>query len=163
MDRTINLKPTPFEPVTGLTERRAADVVTNSLTVAVDADAKTTRRAVLELDLAGPALHALHGLGLSEHVTPRAGGLTWRHADVVIDVDVDIRVTPNSDDSSWLSIATRLRAGDERARAILLDAWALVGPLTSGLAERAARTVKAHAERDSFEDAVVVGIEARAA
>jgi hypothetical protein len=163
MDQTPPTETSRSEHVTRLSERRAADIVTNSLTLAIEADAKTTRRALLELDLAGPAFRALDALGLSERVTPRAGGSTWRHGDVAIDVDVDIRVTPNADDSSWLSIATRFSATDEQARIRLLDAWALVGPLASSLAERAARTVKAHAERDSFHDAVVVEIEARAA
>jgi hypothetical protein len=83
------------------------------------------------VDLAGPALRALDGLGLSELVTGRAGGFT---------------------------------AADERARIRLLDAWPLVGPLASRMAERAVHTVTAHAERDSFQDAaVLVEVEARAA
>jgi hypothetical protein len=165
MDQIPRTETTPSEPVSRLSERRAVDVVTNSLTVAVDADAKTTRRALLDVDLAGPALRALDALGLGEHVTRRAGGLRWRRAEVAgaIEVDVDIRVTPNADDSAWLSITTRFSATDERARIRLLDAWALVGPLASSMAERAARTVKALAERESFQDAVVVEIEARAA
>ena len=34
----------------------------------------------------------------------------------------------------------------------LLDAWALIGPLASSLADRAARTIKERAERDEFDD-----------
>ena len=39
----------------------------------------------------------------------------------------------------------------------LLDAWALVGPIASNLADRAARSVKDYAERDSFD--VYEGVE----
>jgi hypothetical protein len=64
---------TPSEPVSRLSERRAVDVVTNSLTVAVDADVRTTRRALLDVDLAGPAL-----LGLARIVVRGSASLVGR-------------------------------------------------------------------------------------
>jgi hypothetical protein len=64
---------------------------------------------------------------------------------------------------SWLSIKTRFSATDEDARVRLLDAWALVGPIASSLAERAARGVKADAESDDFEDAETLARGVRAA
>ena len=87
-------------------------------------------------------------------MTLRPGGLTWHQhgGRGPIEVDVDIEVQPRDDDASLLSITTRFSAADESARLRVLDAWALVGPVASNLAERAARTVKDYAERDSFDD-----------
>jgi hypothetical protein len=66
-------------------------------------------------------------------------------------VDVEINVEAAADDGAWLTIATRFSASDEDARVRLLDAWALVGPIASSLAERAARSIKGVAELDEFE------------
>lgn len=154
MNQTLTLETNPSERVRGVSQRRAAHVLSNALTVVVDADTRATSRVLQDVDLSGPALRALHELGLGEHVTLRRGGITWRHGDAVgaIVVEVDIRVEPNGEDRTWLSINTRFSATDEPARIRLLDAWALVGPLASTMAQRAARTVKALAERDTFDD-----------
>jgi hypothetical protein len=45
-----------------------------------------------------------------------------------------------------LSITTRFTTTDETASERLLDAWALVGPLTDALTERAAHSIKAYIE-----------------
>ena len=45
-----------------------------------------------------------------------------------------------------LSIRTRFTSTDEAANARLLDAWALVGPLTDTLTARAAHSIKAYTE-----------------
>ena len=66
----------------------------------------------------------------------------------VIEVDVHIDATAGGEDGSWLTIRTSFSATDEDARVRLLDAWALIGPLASSLADRAARTIKERAERD---------------
>jgi hypothetical protein len=144
-----------------LASRREAHVVSNSLTVTIDATVNVTELAVRRLDLAKPALRALEELGLKDRVTVRRGGLTWhqRNGHAPIDIDVDIRVEPHGDDGSSLSIATRFSAADESARLSVLDAWALVGPVSATLAERAARSVKAYAERDTYDD--LQGLEAQ--
>jgi len=124
------------------------------MTITIDAGAHATRHALERLDLAAPALRALTELGLDDRVTRRPGGLTWHQhgGRGPIEVDVDIDVQPRDEDGSLLSITTRFSATDESARLRVLDAWALVGPVASNLAERAARTVKDYAERDSFDD-----------
>ncbi len=156
---------TPSLEVTRLDARRPpAHVVTNSLTLAIAQSAETTRESLGRLDLAAPALRGLEELGLGDRVALRPSGLSWRQGNWrgEIEVDVDIRVEPTSEDSSSLSITTRFSATDEDARVRLLDAWALVGPVASTLADRAARTVKEYAERDTFENAAVA-VERRAA
>ena len=45
----------------------------------------------------------------------------------------------------------------------LLDAWGLIGPLASTLADGAARTVKRYAERDDAEDDALTAVDLRAA
>jgi hypothetical protein len=147
------------------THRPPAHVVSNALTVAVDQGAEATRRALRGLDLAAPALRALRELGLGDHVALRPGGLSWRQpgGSGTIEADVEILVKPASEDSSWLSINTRFSATEEDARVRLLDAWALIGPLASSLADRAARSVKEYAERDEFQRDEWSDVELRAA
>jgi hypothetical protein len=141
-----------------------AHVVSNSLTVAIDAPATVARQAVRRLDLAGPALRALEELGLDDRVTFRPGGMTWhQRRGTPIEVDVELRIEAGEDDASWLEITTRFSAADEHARVRLLDAWALVGPVASMLVERAARGVKAYAERDTFDGEEREGRHLRAA
>jgi hypothetical protein len=140
-------------------------VISNSMTITIDAGANATRRALERLDLAAPALRALTELGLRDRVTLRPGGMTWhQHGDrQPIELDVDIAVEPRDEDGSLLSIITRFSAADDNARLQVFDAWALVGPLASNLAERAARTVKDYAERDSFDSEAVADRRLRAA
>ncbi len=141
-----------------------AHVVSNSLTVAIDVPATVARQAVRRLDLAGPALRALEELGLDDRVTFRADGMTWhQRRGQPIEVDVESGIDSGEDDASWLEVTTRFSAGDEHARVRLLDAWALVGPVASMLIERAARGVKAYAEREAFDGAEREGRHLRAA
>ena len=116
------------------------------------------------LDLVGPALRALEELGLDDRVTLRPDGMTWhQRGGQPVEVDVELRIEPGEDDASWLEITTRFSAADELARVRLLDAWALVGPVASMLVERAARAVKAYAERDAFDGPEREGRHLRAA
>jgi len=164
---TLTPSATLSVPTTNLSivEPRPAHIISNSMTIAIDAPANATRRALNRLDLARPALRALQELGLDHRVTLRPGGLTWHQHGTsgTIDVDVDLRVEAADDDSSRLSIGTSFSAVDERARVQLLDAWALVGPVSSNLVDRAARSVKEYAERDAFDDEEVVEARLRAA
>jgi hypothetical protein len=151
----MNPTPSLSAPIAHLPRapRPTTHVISNSMTITIDAGAHATRHALERLDLAAPALRALTELGLDDRVTLRPGGLTWhQHGDRgPIEVDVAIEVRPRDDDGSLLSITTRFSAADERARIQVFDAWALVGPVASNLAERSARTVKDYAERDSFD------------
>ena len=137
--------------------------VTNALTVCVAADADTTRRALDQLELFTPALRALRGLGLSDRVTLIPGGLSWRTDDGNIDVAVDVRVAPEHEGRSSLTIVTRCTASDERTHQRLLDAWPVLGPLAATLVKRAARAVKDHAEHDRFDTAQTIEEDAIAA
>ncbi len=156
MSPTPSFDPSPSAPILHLPRapRPTTHVISNSMTITIDADADATRHALERLDLAAPAWRALTELGLDNRVTLRPGGLTWhRHGERgPIEVDVDMEVQPRDEDRSLLSITTRFSAVDESARIQVLDAWALVGPVASNLAERAARTVKDFAELDSFDD-----------
>src|SRR5687768_9488836 len=88
--------------------RRRLHLITNSMTIAVDASPASTRRALSRLDLAGPALRAIAELGLDDRVTLRRGGLTWHHTGGrgPIDVDVELTVEPSEEDGSRLSLGT---------------------------------------------------------
>ena len=146
---------TPVADVIELDDRRLlAHVLSNTLTIAVDATPHVTEQAVRGAQLAGPALRALRELGLEDRVELRAWGLRWSHPGTsgVVDVDVHIDAAANAEDGTWLTITTSFSASDEDARVRLLDAWALIGPLASSLAERAARTIRERAERDDLDD-----------
>jgi hypothetical protein len=136
------------------THRPLAHVLSNTLTIAVDASLEATEAASRAPHLARPALRALRELGLDDRVEVQPRGLRWSHPGTtgVIEVDVHIDATAGGEDGSWLTIRTSFSATDEDARVRLLDAWALIGPLASSLAERAARTIKERAERDEFDD-----------
>ena len=139
--------------------------VSNTLTLAVAAGRDATRRAVDRLDLAGPAIAAMHATGMGDRVSVRPGGFIWRPGDAPghVEARVAVRVEPGSEDGSLLSITTQFRATDETTRARMLDAWPLVGPLAHALALHVARRVKTYAEDDRFEADVDVRGEAQAA
>ena len=105
------------------------------------------------LDLAAPAIRALHALGLEDRVVRRPGGLQFAVAGTPghVDVSVKVAIDATDEDSCLLTIVTALRATDDQARVRLLDAWAIIGPLAGHLAKRAARTVKEYTERDEVE------------
>jgi hypothetical protein len=127
--------------------------ITNTTSLPVAASAAATRRAVKRLELAAPAIRALHALGLDDRVVRRRGGLQFGVAGSPgrVDVSVTVAIDATSEDSCVLSIMTAFRATDDEARVRLLDAWAIIGPLAGHLAKRAARTVKEYAESDELE------------
>ncbi len=132
---------------------RKATSVTNTRTVPVAASTGATQRALNELDLFDPAIRAIRALGIADRVTLTAGRLSWRpdrHSGQ-IDAHVDVHVAHDCEDGSSLTIVTRFSATDERAHERLLDAWPVLGPLAATLVERAARTIKRHAEEDRSE------------
>jgi hypothetical protein len=140
--------------ITELAARRPlAHVLSNALTIAVDATPHVTEHASRGAHLARPALRALRELGLGDRVELQPRGLRWRQPGTngAIEVEVQIDVGPGSERGSWLTIRTSFGATDESARVRLLDAWALIGPLASSLADRAARTIKERAEADEFD------------
>jgi len=80
-----------------------------------------------------------------------------------IDVRVDVRVSGQAGDGSTLTVVIRFRATDEATHGRLLEAWPAVGPLAATLSERAARTIKHHAESDDYADGDTTTEVARAA
>jgi hypothetical protein len=139
----------PLMPVVGPRDRD----ITNTTAVPVAASAHATRRAVQRLELAAPAIRALRALGLDDRVVRRPGGLRFGVAGSPghVDVSVNVAIAATSEDSCVLTITTAFRATDDQARVRLLDAWAIIGPLASHLANRAAHTVKEYAESDEVE------------
>jgi len=153
----------PTADVVELAPRRPlAHVLSNTLTIVIDASLEATEAASRAPHLARPALRALRELGLDDRVEVQPRGLRWSHPGTtgVIEVDVHIDATAGGEDGSWLTIRTSFSASDEDARVRLLDAWALVGPLASSLADRAARTIKERAERDEFDDVALPALAA---
>jgi hypothetical protein len=124
--------------------------MTNTTSVPVAASVDATRRAAQRLELAAPAIRALHALGLDDRVVRRPGALQFDVAGSPghVEVSVTVAIDATSEDSCVLTIMTAFRATDDQARVRLLDAWAIIGPLASHLAKRAARTVKEYAESD---------------
>jgi len=121
--------------------------VSESLTVTVDAPAAETRAALARADLTGPARRALSALAL-DGVRLDGETLTWRMGASYVRAGWELHVA-DADEVSRLTVVTRLSAGDAEARARLLDAWPLLGPLIDAWARRAARTVKGLAEAQS--------------
>jgi hypothetical protein len=149
--------------------------VESTLTITVDATPQATLAAVRRLDLTRPVNQALFALDLAHRFPlvptlldsaghrPLRIGCIWRIDDADpcrraaptefasfgdpghVKLCWEIDVTPGEQDT-LLSITTRISATDEAARARLLDAWSLVGPLSGALAERAAHAVKAYTE-----------------
>jgi hypothetical protein len=116
---------------------------TTSVPVAVSADA--TRRAVQRLDLAAPAIRALHAL------CPNGGRPAAGVAGGPVDVGVAVAIDATSANGCVLTITTAFRATDDQARVRLLDAWPIIGPLAGHLAKRAAYMVREYAESDDVE------------
>jgi hypothetical protein len=158
--------------------------VEGSLTVVVDATPGVTLGTVRHLDLTLQVNRALHALDADDRFplaptrlgAPRARplriGCIWRigggdpgrragasefasfadpgHVKVCWTIDV-----APAEEGTLLSITTRFTTTDKAASGRLLDAWALVGPLSDALSARAAHTVKAYAE--DLEDGEEVG------
>jgi hypothetical protein len=146
-----------------------------SLIVTVHASCQATLTSLRELDLTGPVDRALRALDLVHRFAlvptrldpagarPLRIGSIWRVDDAdpgagVAAADFDGFGVPGHVKVSWeidvepgesgtaLAIRTRFAATDEASSARLLDAWAVVGPLTGVLTARSAHTVKRYTE-----------------
>jgi hypothetical protein len=149
--------------------------VRQSYTVALDSSAGPVVEALHRLDLSARAARALHALDLADRfalfltqlgapsLNSVSFGLIWRidgsrragritpdgfegfgspgHIKVRWSVDL----TP-SESRVFLSIATRFTATDAGSRARLLDAWAVIGPLSDAFVHGAVRSVKDYVE-----------------
>ena len=156
----------------------SATAVTDSLTVPLDASPATVRDALLRVDLTGPMTSALEALdaggriALPPAVVGRAAGdglrlgMVWRidgsRPERTIEPDGfeafsepghvkvrwEIAVSPAGGEGAYVSIRTGLLGTDRDAHARLLAAWGAVGPLSRGFVQRAARSIRSHAEDD---------------
>jgi hypothetical protein len=145
--------------------------VRQSYTVALDASAGLATEALHRLDLSARAARALRALDVADRIAlfptqlgaPSANSvslaLIWRidgsrRAERImpdgfegfgrpghIKVRWSVNLKP-SESRVFLSIATRFTATDARSRARLLDAWAVIGPLSAAFVEGAVRSVK---------------------
>ena len=146
--------------------------VRQSFTVALDASLGDSIEALQRLDLTARPARALRALDVGDRIAlfpTRLGaacatsislGLIWRidrtrraeriTADdftsfarpghIKVRWSVDLR---RSESGVFLSIATHFTATDAGSRARLLDAWAVIGPLSDALVEGAARSIEA--------------------
>jgi hypothetical protein len=157
----------------------AAADVRQSFTAALDASMGPAIEALHRLDLTARPTRALRALDVGNRIalfpTHLAApcvnsislGLIWRidgtrraaritpddfegfgsAGHIKVRWSVDLRP---SESGVFLSIATRFTATDAGSRARLLDAWAVIGPLSDAFVEGAARSIKAYA--DDLED-----------
>ena len=72
--------------------------------------------------------------------------LIWQLAAGHIKVVWDVQVDAGGETGSVLATTTRFVATDDQARAHLLDAWGLIGTVSTALTKRALTRVKRHAE-----------------
>jgi hypothetical protein len=156
-------------------------VVNDSLTIAVDAEPAAVLEALRVVDMVGSLTRVLRALGagsrlaLPPTILSRAGsdalrlGVVWRVIDGdavrVVGADAfDAFHRPGHVKASWelsvtatgyagthLSIGTSLLATEPDAYARLLDAWPALGPLSRGLAQRAARGIRSRAEDEGWQ------------
>jgi hypothetical protein len=153
--------------------------VRQSYTVALDASAAPAIDALHRLDLSARATRALCALDVADRIAlfptqlgaPSLNsvsvGLIWRidgscRAERItpdgfdgfgspghIKVRWSVDVTP-SESGAFLSVATCFAATDAGSRARLLDAWAVIGPLSAAFVEGVVRSVKDYV--DDLED-----------
>ncbi len=165
-----------------LAAARAAAPLTSTTSVTIDATPEATLAALRLVDLAGPVLRAITALSADGRIAlhpaavPSLGGAALSLAMIFrvegsaprgfvtpagfaaysvpghVKARWDFAVRPGVEDQAFLSIRTRFEATDHRSRVRLRDAWALIGPLSSSLAARAAAAVKATAEEDEPAD-----------
>lgn len=153
--------------------------ISESLTVTLEASAPAALEAVYRLDLADPAVRALHALGIGDRVALAPSilaaspgvlvlGFVWSVADARPAAEVaadafdtfdtpghvkvrwEIRVEDGEGDRSYLSVSTRFAATDEFSRKRLLDGWGVIGAFSKVVSQRAVATVKAYL--DHMED-----------
>jgi hypothetical protein len=169
----------PRPPATATLDARSAgprgeEVITESLTVTVDATAAAVLTALHRLDLTAATTRALGALGLADRIVLSARRepgshrgvrelrLIWRVGASApaarigaasvdgrgsIEVRWRIDARPSGDDPTPLTITTRIIATDDDARVRLLDGWAVLGPVLALMARRMVRTIKAYAEQ----------------
>jgi hypothetical protein len=123
--------------------------ITGTQVVLVDAEPPIVRKALDH--------HRPTPLGLGECVArpptllearghERVYSLIWQLADGHVKVVWDIQVDAGGEAGSVVATTTRFVATDEQARAHLLDAWGLIGTVSTALTKRALTRIKRLAE-----------------
>jgi len=115
----------------------------------VEAPAPGVRATAGRLDLVGPLVDGLIAIGVDEHIaTPCGDGLVWRFGADGSRVRVAwaISVTPETDETSLVTLALSATASDERSSERLLEAWPVLGPVAELHAKRILHRIEALAE-----------------
>lgn len=116
----------------------------------VEASAPSVQAAVNRFDLVGPLVEGLIAIGVAEHVsTPCPDGLVWRFGGSDSDrvrIAWRIAVTPETDETSLVTLTLRATASDENGRERLFEAWPLLGPIAELHAMKVLHRVEALAE-----------------
>ncbi len=131
---------------------REPDLV-ESYSRVVEASAPSVQAAVNRLDLVGPLVEGLIAIGVAEHIsTPCSDGLVWRFGGSESGrarVGWRITVSPETDDTSLVTLALRATASDEQARDRLYEAWPVIGPIAELHAVKVLHRIEALAEADA--------------
>jgi len=115
----------------------------------VEAPAPAVRTAAGKLDLVGPLVDGLIAIGVDEHIaTPCGDGLVWRFGADGSRVRITwaISVTPETDETSLVTLALSATGSDERSSERLLEAWPVLGPIAELHAKRVLHRIEALAE-----------------
>ena len=131
-------------------EFRAGPDMAESYSRVVEASAPAVRAATAKLDLVGPLVDGLIALGVDEHVaTPCGDGLVWRFGEGEsgrVRVAWAISVTPETDETSLVTLALSATASNEESSERLLEAWPVIGPIVELHAKRVLHRIEALAE-----------------
>ena len=123
--------------------------MTESYSRVVEAPAPAVEAAAGKLDLVGPLVDGLIALGVDEHIaTPCGDGLVWRFGSDGSRVRIAwaISVTPETDETSLVTLALNATASDERARERVYESWPVLGPVAELHAKRVLHRIEALAE-----------------
>lgn len=116
----------------------------------VEASASSVQAAVNRFDLVGPLVEGLIAIGVAEHIgTPCPDGLVWRFGGSESGrarISWRITVTPETDDTSLVTLALRATASDDSGREHLFDAWPVMGPIAEVHAMKVLHRIEALAE-----------------
>jgi hypothetical protein len=131
-------------------EFRAEPDMAESYSRVVEASVSAARAAAGKLDLVGPLVDGLIAIGVDEHIaTPCGDGLVWRfgqNGSGRVRFAWTISVTPETEETSLVTLALSATASDARSSDRLLEAWPLLGSVAELHAKRVLHRIEALAE-----------------
>ena len=127
--------------------------VSESYSRTVEAPERVARAAVDSIDLVGPLVEALVAAGVGEHIaTPCADGLVWRFDSESagrVRIAWDVKVAPETEEASLVSIGLHASGTDESSRERLLESWPVIGSVAELHALRVLHRIEALAEEEA--------------